>query len=118
MNFPALIFWLVIVCSFWARPGTVLVLLLASVPFASLSLLPPRNHGWDDTLASDDVCRCFDPKSGCASRDDAVSKVLQRLTIAEPGYLALFLLWGVVATLIMPRLFQDRSSYSRCDIRG
>ena len=45
MNFPALIFWLVIICSFWTRPGTVLLLLLASLPFVSLSLLPPEIMG-------------------------------------------------------------------------
>ena len=40
MNYPALVFWVLIVWSVTARSGTVLALLLASIPFAILALLP------------------------------------------------------------------------------
>ena len=42
MNYPALCFWLLIAWSVTASRGTVLVLLVASMPFASLALLPPE----------------------------------------------------------------------------
>ena len=105
MNFPALIFWLVIVCSFWGRPGTVLVLLLATVPFASLSLLPIEITGGVTLLpqmmfAIILILKVVSPHAVTLS-----PKFLSALQLRSQGYLALFLLAGIVATLIMPRLF-------------
>ena len=105
MNFPALVFWLVIVCSFWARPGTVLVLLLATVPFASLSLLPIEITGGITLLpqmmfAVVLILKVVSPHALTLS-----PKLLGALQLRSLGYLTLFLLAGIVATLIMPRLF-------------
>src|ERR1700722_3781829 len=105
MNFPALIFWLVIVCSFWARPGTVLVLLLATVPFASLSLLPTEITGGMTLLpqmmfAVVLILKVVSPHALTLS-----PKFLSTLQFRSLGYLTVFLLVGIVATLIMPRLF-------------
>ena len=85
MNVPALIFWLVIVCSFWARPGTVLVLLLASIPFASLSLLPPEIIGGMSLLPQMMFAVVLILKVVVSSRRDANSKVHQRFAVAEAG---------------------------------
>ena len=105
MNFPALIFWLVILCSFWARPGTVLVLLLASLPFASLSLLPIEITGGMTLLpqmmfAVVLILKVVSPHAMTLS-----PKFLSTLQLRSLGYLTIFLLIGIVATLIMPRLF-------------
>ena len=45
MNYAALFFWFLVAWSVTARRGTLLVLLLASTPFASLALLPPEMIG-------------------------------------------------------------------------
>jgi hypothetical protein len=105
MNFPALIFWLVIVCSFWARPSTVLVLLLASVPFASLSLLPTAITGGMTLLPQMMFAVVLILKLVAPHALTLSPKFLNAFQLRRLGYLALFLLAGIVATLIMPRLF-------------
>jgi hypothetical protein len=105
MNFPALIFWLVIVCSFWARPRTVLVLLLASVPFASLSLLPTAITGGMTLLPQMMFAVVLILKVVAPHAVTLSPKFLNALQLRSLGYLALFLLAGIVATMIMPRLF-------------
>ena len=105
MNVPALIFWLVIVCSFWARPGTVLVLLLASIPFASLSLLPPEITGGMSLLPQMMFAVVLILKVVAPHVVTLSPKFINALQLRRLGYLALFLLTGIVATLIMPRLF-------------
>jgi hypothetical protein len=105
MNFPALIFWLVIICSFWTRPGTVLLLLLASLPFDSLSLLPPEIIGGMTLLpqmmfAIVLILKVVSPHAVTLS-----PKFFNALKLRGLGYLILFLLVGLAATLIMPRLF-------------
>ena len=108
MNFPALIFWLVIVCSFWARPGTVLVLLLASIPFASLSLLPPEIIGGMTLLPQMMFAVVLILKVVAPHVVTLSPKFVNALQLRSLGYLALFLLTGIVVTLIMPRLFQGQ----------
>jgi hypothetical protein len=105
MNFPALIFWLVIVCSFWARPSSVLVLLLASVPFASLSLLPTAITGGMTLLPQMMFAVVLILKVVAPHAVTLSPKFLNALQLRNLGYLALFLLAGIVATMIMPRLF-------------
>jgi hypothetical protein len=105
MNFPALIFWLVIVCSFWARPGTVLVLLLATVPFASLSLLPIEITGGMTLLPQMMFAVVLILKVVSSHALTLSPKFLSALQLRSLGYLTIFLLVGIVATLIMPRLF-------------
>ena len=108
MNFPALIFWLVIVCSFWARPGTVLVLLLASVPFASLSLLPLEITGWMTLLPQMMFAVVLILKVVAPHAVTLSPKFFNALQLRRLGYLVLFSLTGIVATLIMPRLFEGQ----------
>ena len=117
MNFPALIFWLVILCSFCASPSTVLVLLLASLPSPVCHCSRPKSR-WNVNFASDDVCRCFDPQGSFSSRDDAISEVLQCFAIAKSGVSGPIFVGRHSATLIMPRLFLGQSLYSRCEILG
>ena len=105
MNVPALSFWLVIVCSFWARPGTVLVLLIASVPFDSLSLLPIEITGGMTLLPQMMFAVVLILKVVAPDAITLSPKVINALQLRRLGYLALFLLVGIVATLIMPRLF-------------
>ena len=108
MNVPALIFWLVIVCSFWARPGTVLMLLLASIPFASLSLLPPEIIGGMSLLPQMMFAVVLIFKVVVPHVVTLTPKFVNALQLRRLGYLALFLLTGIVVTLIMPRLFQGQ----------
>ena len=105
MSIPALIFWLVIVCSFWVRPGTVLVLLLASIPFASLSLLPPEIIGGMSLLPQMMFAVVLIFKVVVPHVVTLTPKFINALQLRRLGYLALFLLTGIIVTLIMPRLF-------------
>ena len=104
MNIPVLIFWAVIAWSFTASNSTVLVLLLASIPFGSLALLPPGIIGMSllpqSMFAVVLILKVLSPQVMPLS-----SKLWAALQLHHLGYLALYLLVGAVATMIMPRLF-------------
>ena len=104
MNYPALVFWLLIAWSVTASRGTLLVLLLASMPFASLALLPPAIIHMsilpESMFAVVLILKVLAPQLMPLS-----PKLLTALRLRHLGYLALFLLVGTVATAIMPKLF-------------
>ena len=104
MTYPAIIFWLLIVWSVAARPGTLLVLLFVSGPFASLALLPPDAIGLSilpqSMFAVVLILKVLAPQLVPLS-----PKLLVGLQLRHLGFLALFLLVGAVATAIMPKLF-------------
>ena len=88
-----------------------LVLLLASMPFASLALLPTAILGMSILpqmmFAVVLILKVVAPQVMTLS-----PKLLTALQLRHLGYLALFLLVGIVATLIMPRLFLGQVSRS------
>ena len=104
MNYPALFFWLLIAWSVTASRGTVLVLLVASMPFASLALLPPKMIHMSilpqSMFAVVLILKVLAPQLMPLS-----PKLLTALRLRHLGYLALFLLVGTVATVFMPKLF-------------
>jgi hypothetical protein len=104
MNVPVLVFWAVIAWSFTASNSTVLVLLLASTPFVSLALLPPGAIGMSllpqSMFAVVLILKVLSPHAMPLS-----SKLWEALQLRHLGFLALFLVVGAVATVIMPRLF-------------
>ena len=105
MNFPALIFWALIVWSFTASRGTALVLLLASMPFASLALLPPGAVGGMSILPQSAFAVVLILKVLSPQVLPLSQKLLTALRFRHLGYLALFLVVGIVVTVIMPRFF-------------
>ena len=111
MNYPALIFWVLIAWSVTASPGTVLVLLLASMPFASLALIPPEIVGMSilpqSMFAVVLILKVLVPQLMPLS-----PKLLTALRLRNLGFLALFLLVGTVATMIMPKLFVGRDRHN------
>src|ERR1700686_1158854 len=104
MNYPALFFCLLIAWSVTASRGTLLVLLLASTPFASLTLLPTGILGMSILpqmmFAVILILKVLAPQLMPLS-----PKLLTALQLRHLGYLALFLLVGTVATVFMPKLF-------------
>jgi hypothetical protein len=104
MSYPALIFWLLIVWSFTASRETVLVLLLASMPFASLALLPTGSIGMS-ILPQSMFAVVLNLKVLVPQFLPLSPKLLTALQLRNLGCLALFLLVGIVATVIMPKLF-------------
>jgi hypothetical protein len=104
MNYPALCFWLLIAWSVTASRGTVLVLLVASMPFASLALLPPEMVHIsilpESMFAVVLILKVLAPQLMPLS-----PKLLTVLRLRHLGFLALFLLVGTVATMLMPKLF-------------
>jgi hypothetical protein len=104
MNYPALIFWLLIAWSVTASRSTLLILLLASIPFASLALVPPAIAGMSilpqSMFAVVLILKVVAPQLMPLS-----PKLLTALQLRHLGFLALFLLVGTVVTMIMPKLF-------------
>jgi hypothetical protein len=105
MTYPALIFWALIAWSLTASRGALLVLLLASIPFASLALVPVELTGGMSILPQSMfaivlILRVVTPEVLALS-----PKLLEALQLRHFGGLILFLLIGIVATLFMPRLF-------------
>jgi hypothetical protein len=104
MNYAALFFWLLIAWSVTASRATLLGLLLASMPFASLALLPTALVGMSilpqSMFAVVLILKVITPQLMPLS-----PKLLTALRLRYLGYLALFLLVGIVITIIAPRLF-------------
>jgi hypothetical protein len=104
MNYAVLLSWLLIAWSVTASRGTLLVLLLASMPFASLALLPTSLVGMSilpqSVFAVVLILKVVTPQLVPLS-----PKLLRALQLRHLGFLALFLLVGIVATIFAPRLF-------------
>jgi hypothetical protein len=105
MNYPAVVFWVLIVWSITARPSTLLVLLLASIPFASLALLPPEYVSGMSILPQSMFAVVLVVKVLAPQAVPLSTKLSNALRLGNLGFLALFLLVGTVTTVIMPRLF-------------
>jgi hypothetical protein len=107
MNYPALFFWVLLLWSVTASPSTLLVLLFASMSFASLALVPPDMVGGISILpqlmlAVVLILKVITPKLLPAS-----PKLARALQLRNLGCLALFLLLGLLVTAISPRLFRS-----------
>jgi hypothetical protein len=105
MSYPAVIFWVIIAWSVAARPRALLVLLLASINFSSLAIVPTQLTFGMSLLpqlmfAVVLICKVLVPEVIPLSPN-----LLTALRLRNLGFLALFLLVGVVVTLVMPRLF-------------
>lgn len=98
-------FWVLIVWSITARPSTLLVLLLASIPFASLALLPPEYVNGMSILPQSMFAVVLVVKVLAPQVVPLSAKLSNALRFRNLGFLALFLLVGTVTTVIMPRLF-------------
>jgi hypothetical protein len=105
MNFPALIFLALIAWSVTVRPGILVALLLASMPFASLALLPPEIVGGMSILPQSMFAVVLIIKVLAPEAVTVSPKLLKTLQFRQLGYLALFLLLGILEAVIMPRLF-------------
>jgi hypothetical protein len=105
MNYPALIFWVLIFWSVAARPSTVLVLLLASISFSSLAILPGNLIGGMSILPLSMFSVVLIAKVLAPQMTRLSPRFLTLLQLRYLGFLALFLLIGILAAVIMPRLF-------------
>ena len=104
MNYPALTFWLLIAWSVTASRDTLLVLMIASTPFASLALVPPEITGMSilpqSMFAVVLILKVVAPQLMPLS-----AKLMNALRFRNLGFLALFLLVGAIVTMFMPKLF-------------
>jgi hypothetical protein len=107
MTYPAVIFWLLIAWSVSASRSTVLVLLLASGPFASLALLPPGIVGVS-ILPSSMFAVVLILKVLVPHLLPLSPKLLTALQLRHLGFLVLYLLVGTIVTAFMPKLFADQ----------
>lgn len=108
MNYPALVFWALIVWSITASSGTVLALLLASIPFASLALLPLTVTAGMSILPQSMFAVVLILKVVAPQVMPLSPNLLAALRLRHLGCLALFLVVGIVAAMVMPRLFRDK----------
>jgi hypothetical protein len=105
MNYPALIFWALVAWSVTASRGTVLILLLASMPFASLALLPP-SVAFGMSILPQSMFAVVLILKGLAPQIVQLSpKLLAACRFQNLGFLIVFLLVGIVAAMIMPSFF-------------
>jgi hypothetical protein len=105
MNYAALICWALIAWSLAARPGTVMILLLGSMPFASLALVPPDALFGMSILPQSVFAVILIAKVLVPEAISPSPKLLIAFWPQYLGFLALFLLVGAIATVLMPRLF-------------
>ena len=106
MNYAALTFWVLIAWSTTASSSTVLVLLLASMPFDGLALIPIEITGGLSILPQSMfavvlIVKVLGPQVIVLS-----AKLLNATQLRSLGILTIFLLVGIAVTFIMPRLFQ------------
>jgi|SRR5579862_2216849 len=107
MNYPSLVCWAFIAWSSTCRAQTVLVLLLASIPFAGLAMLPVALTGGLSILPQSLFAVVLILKVLCPQLLPLSSRLAVALRLQHLGFLALFLLVSAVATMIMPRLFLE-----------
>jgi hypothetical protein len=105
MTYPAFAFWALVVWSVFAPPTTVLILLLGSMPFASLALVPPEYVGGMSILPQSMFAGVLIVKVLLPHVLTLSPKLMGVLRLRELGCLALFLVTGILATFIMPRLY-------------
>ena len=105
MTYPAIVFWVLITWSIVARPATLLILLVASMPFASLALLPPDATAGMSILPQSMFVVILILKVLAPELITLSPKFVAVLRLRHLGYLVLFLLAGLVVTVVMPRLF-------------
>jgi hypothetical protein len=105
MNYVALSFWVLIAWSTTATAQTVLVLLLASIPFASLALLPVEITGGLSFFPQSVFAVVLILKVLVPQMLPPSPRLVTLLHLRHLGFLALFLLIGVISTVIMPQLF-------------
>jgi hypothetical protein len=107
MNYPSLVCWVLIAWSTTCSAQTVLVLLLASIPFAGLAMLPVALTGGLSILPQSLFAVVLILKVLCPQLLPVSPKLVAALRFQHLGFLALFLLVSIVATAIMPRLFLE-----------
>jgi hypothetical protein len=107
MNYPALVFWVLIAWSTTASSETLLVLLLASIPFAGLAMLPVAITGGLSILPQSLFAVVLIVKVLGSQVLPLSAKLVTALRLQHLGFLALFLLVSIVTTAIMPRLFLE-----------
>lgn len=123
MNYPGVVFWGLIAWSITARLGTVMVLLLASMPFARLGTASDGSCSWNVALASDDVCSCSDSQVACPSIASCVGKTDDRFTASPsrlPGSkmsLCLDRTLPILTSEILPCVLPKRDARSRSSKR-
>src|ERR1700683_3151210 len=105
MNYPALFFWVLLLWSVTASPSTLLLLLFVSMPFASLALVPPDMVGGMSLLPQLMFAVILIVKVNIPKLLPPSPKLTDALQLRNQGYLALFLIVGLVTTAIAPRLF-------------
>src|ERR1700722_729451 len=94
----ALISWTLIAWSFRASAGTVLILLLASMPFASLALLPTELVGGMSILPQSMFAVVLIVKVLAPEVVTLSPRILTALRLRHLGYLAAFFVVGIVVT--------------------
>jgi hypothetical protein len=105
MTYPAVIFWPLFVWSLYSSPATVLTLLLSSLSFGSLAVVPPEVTGGVTLLpASMFAIALFLKVMGgpLVSLSPSLFAIARLRTL---GYLLAFLAVAIVTTILMPRLF-------------
>jgi hypothetical protein len=107
MNYAAIAFWVLIAWSTTASASAVLVLMLASIPFTSLALLPVSITGGLSILPQSVFAVVLIAKVLGPQVLPLSARLMTALRLQHLGFLALFLLVGIVTTLIMPRLFSE-----------
>lgn len=105
MTYASFIFWIVLVLSLLSSSGTVLMLLLASLSFGSLSVVPPEVTG-GVTILPQAMFSIVLILKGLAGPIVSLSpELFTAARLRNLGFLLLFLAAGIVTTILMPRLF-------------
>jgi hypothetical protein len=108
MDYPALIFWALIAWTIVASTRAVLILLISSMPFAGLALLPPEVAGGVSILPQSMFAVVLVLKVLAQQVRTRSPKVFTVLQLRNMGFLVLFLTFAIATTVIMPRLFQGQ----------
>jgi hypothetical protein len=105
MTYASFIFWIVFVLSLFSSPATVLTLVLASLSFGSLSVVPPEVTG-GVTILPQAMFSIVLILKGLAGPIVSLSpELFSAARLRNLGFLLLFLAVGIATTILMPRLF-------------
>jgi hypothetical protein len=107
LTYPALVFWCLLGASIFSPLEVVLGMLISSLPFGSLSLLPAEAIGGVTILPQSAFAALFIARVAFTSDITAPARVRRLLSLRRGGLLILFLAAGFCVTAFAPSLLRD-----------
>jgi hypothetical protein len=107
LTYPALVFWCLLGAGIFLPLEVLLGILISSLPFGSLSLLPAEGIGGVTILPQSTFAALFIARIAFAGDIADLARISRLLSLRRAGLLILFLAAGLCVTTFAPSLLRD-----------